>query len=122
MRRSLLLLVVSFLAVATALGQGKTQVNTLNKSVNSLTQTVTVHQDYNQQVNKQYVSSSSTQSYSTQNVKYYTNVDGQNVQSPTYYSTAPAGATALCKDGTYSFSKNRCGTCSHHGGVSKWLK
>ena len=33
----------------------------------------------------------------------------------------PAGATALCRDGTYSFSQHRSGTCSHHGGVAKWL-
>lgn len=55
-------------------------------------------------------------------VKYYTNSAGQKVQSPTYYKSAPAGASALCRDGTYSFSKNRRGTCSHHGGVAKWLK
>ncbi|MCR4848604.1 MAG: DUF3761 domain-containing protein [Bacteroidales bacterium] len=122
MRRFLLLLVVLFLAVATAFAQGKTQVNTLNKSTNNLTQTVTVQQDYNQQVGKQHTPSSSTKTTSTQKVKYYTNVDGERVQSPTNYATPPAGATALCKDGTYSFSKNRCGTCSHHGGVAKWLK
>lgn len=122
MRRFLLLLVIPFLVVATVFAQGKTQVNTLNKSVNSLTQTVTVQKDYNQQVSTQYVSSSNTKSTSTQKVKYYTNVDGEKVQSPTNYSTPPTGATALCKDGTYSFSKNRCGTCSHHGGVAKWLK
>jgi hypothetical protein len=33
----------------------------------------------------------------------------------------PAGATAICKDGTYSFSQTRSGTCSHHGGVATWL-
>ncbi|MCL5958996.1 MAG: DUF3761 domain-containing protein [Chloroflexi bacterium] len=36
-------------------------------------------------------------------------------------TTAPSGATAICKDGTYSFSQNRRGTCSHHGGVAQWL-
>ena len=36
-------------------------------------------------------------------------------------STPPPGATALCRDGTYSFSKHRSGTCSHHGGVARWL-
>lgn len=51
----------------------------------------------------------------------YINVDGKRVQSPTHYSKVPAGATALCRDGTYSFSKNRRGTCSRHGGVSRWL-
>src|SRR5438477_1449372 len=34
---------------------------------------------------------------------------------------APTGATARCRDGTYSFSKHRSGTCSHHGGVAMWL-
>jgi hypothetical protein len=34
---------------------------------------------------------------------------------------APAGSTAKCKDGTYSFSKTRSGTCSRHGGVAEWL-
>jgi len=33
----------------------------------------------------------------------------------------PAGATARCRDGTYSFSRHRSGTCSHHGGVATWL-
>jgi hypothetical protein len=36
-------------------------------------------------------------------------------------NTAPAGATAMCKDGTYSQSQNRSGTCSSHGGVSCWI-
>jgi uncharacterized protein YraI len=57
----------------------------------------------------------------TSRVRYYTNTYGQRVQSPTYYQTAPAGATALCRDGTYSFSRSRRGTCSHHGGVARWL-
>lgn len=33
----------------------------------------------------------------------------------------PAGATARCVDGTYSYSQHRQGTCSHHGGVAQWL-
>jgi hypothetical protein len=33
----------------------------------------------------------------------------------------PLGATAICNDGTYSYSQNRRGTCSHHGGVQQWL-
>jgi hypothetical protein len=33
----------------------------------------------------------------------------------------PAGATAQCRDGTYSYSANRRGTCSHHGGVLRWI-
>jgi hypothetical protein len=33
----------------------------------------------------------------------------------------PPGATAKCRDGTYSYSQHRSGTCSHHGGVAEWL-
>lgn len=29
-------------------------------------------------------------------------------------------ATALCRDGTFSYSLHRRGTCSHHGGVEVW--
>src|SRR5579871_5322683 len=36
-------------------------------------------------------------------------------------ASPPPGATALCRDGTYSYSKHHSGTCSHHGGVAKWL-
>lgn len=57
---------------------------------------------------------------SNKNIKYYINSRGNKVQSPTYYSSKPAGATALCRDGTYSFSQSRRGTCSHHGGVAQW--
>ena len=53
---------------------------------------------------------------------HYTNSDGNKVHSPAYSrSGVPAGATARCSDGTYSFSQHRQGTCSHHGGVAKWL-
>ena len=41
--------------------------------------------------------------------------------SPRTTAGAPAGASAQCKDGTYSMSKTRRGTCSHHGGVATWL-
>lgn len=48
----------------------------------------------------------------------YINVDGDCVRRP---SNDPTGASARCKDGTYSYSKNRRGTCSSHGGVAAWL-
>lgn len=51
----------------------------------------------------------------------YTNVYGNEVPSPYYAPSAPAGASARCGDGTYSFSQSRRGTCSHHGGVDEWL-
>jgi hypothetical protein len=57
------------------------------------------------------------------NDNYYTNSDGNQVHSPAYSNndSIPAGATAQCADGTYSFSQHRRGTCSHHGGVAEWL-
>lgn len=51
----------------------------------------------------------------------YINKDGERVPSPVFSDRAPAGATAQCRDGSYSFSQNRRGTCSHHGGVARWL-
>lgn len=59
-------------------------------------------------------------SYDSGDVDYYINSDGDTVQSPTYYDYVPSGATAQCGDGTYSFSRSRSGTCSHHGGVATW--
>jgi hypothetical protein len=51
----------------------------------------------------------------------YTNSKGQTVQRPENCSSVPKGATAQCRDGSYSFSQSHSGTCSHHGGVAKWL-
>ena len=51
----------------------------------------------------------------------YRNVDGVCVPRPTHAAAPPPGATAECKDGTYSFSKHHSGTCSSHGGVKRWL-
>lgn len=51
----------------------------------------------------------------------YVNSSGNTVCRPETSSTVPAGATAQCVDGTYSFSQHHSGTCSHHGGVAKWL-
>ncbi|WP_085130827.1 DUF3761 domain-containing protein [Mycolicibacter engbaekii] len=33
----------------------------------------------------------------------------------------PPNATARCRDGDYSYSTHRSGTCSRHGSVSEWL-
>ncbi len=49
----------------------------------------------------------------------YVNSAGVRVCRPS--STNTGGATAICKDGTYSYSQSRRGTCSHHGGVARWL-
>jgi hypothetical protein len=53
--------------------------------------------------------------------RFYINSDGDRVHSPskTYSGKRPAGATAHCPDGTWSFSRHPDGdwTCSHHRGV-----
>ena len=51
----------------------------------------------------------------------YVNSDGQCVHDPVTADSPPAGATAKCNDGTYSFSKHHSGTCSGHHGVAEWL-
>ena len=52
---------------------------------------------------------------------YYTNSEGHHVHRPVHARHVPAGATARCRDGTFSFSEHHRGTCSHHGGVAVWL-
>ncbi len=37
-----------------------------------------------------------------------------------YAAATAAGASAVCADGTWSFSQHRSGTCSYHGGVHWW--
>ena len=51
----------------------------------------------------------------------YINHDGVPVHRPARDNNGqPQGATARCRDGTYSFSQHHDGTCSHHGGVEHW--
>ena len=57
---------------------------------------------------------------------YYINSYGHQVPRPCGNSKTDAplpGATAICRDGTYSFSEHPYagGTCSHHGGVESHL-
>jgi len=52
----------------------------------------------------------------------YVNSSGHVVHRPAHaVGGVPGGASARCRDGTYSFSEHRRGTCSHHGGVAQWL-
>ncbi len=66
-------------------------------------------------------SQQSSQPSNLSNDNHYQNSDGNTVHSPAYSNTIPSGATAQCRDGSYSFSQHRQGTCSHHGGVAQWL-
>lgn len=60
--------------------------------------------------------------YLIDRTRHYWNIDGLRVSSGSVSaSSVPSGATARCVDGTYSYSRNRRGTCSHHGGVAEWL-
>jgi uncharacterized protein YraI len=84
------------------------------------------YQGYTGYIAKQYTRSASgynnnSAAHPTGEVKHYQNSKGHTVQSPTHYDKPPQGATAQCNDGTYSFSQSRRGTCSHHGGVKRWL-
>jgi hypothetical protein len=51
---------------------------------------------------------------------YYVNSSGHRVHRPVQAQSRPARASARCRDGSYSFSEHRRGTCSHHGGVAVW--
>jgi len=59
-----------------------------------------------------------------QNHGQYLNKSGELVHAParSLSGATPDGATAMCGDGTFSFSHSRSGTCSRHGGVGKWLR
>ncbi len=54
---------------------------------------------------------------------YYVNRDGETVPRPcgdVREEAPPDGWTAICRDGTYSYSRHHSGTCSGHGGVQSW--
>jgi hypothetical protein len=53
---------------------------------------------------------------------YYTNVNHVKVHIPVKTVQAPVGATGKCRDSSYTFALNHRGACSHHGGVSRWIK
>jgi hypothetical protein len=56
---------------------------------------------------------------------YYQNSSGQCVPDPSAGQAPggaiPAGVTAICRDGDYSYSTHHSGTCSGHGGVKRWI-
>ncbi|HET9986251.1 MAG TPA: MBL fold metallo-hydrolase [Longimicrobiales bacterium] len=41
--------------------------------------------------------------------------------APARSEAASTGATARCRDGTFSFARTHRGACSHHSGVAVWL-
>lgn len=44
------------------------------------------------------------------------------VPVPVPVPVMPSGATALCRDGTYSYAAHHQGACSGHGGVAQFYK
>lgn len=58
----------------------------------------------------------------------YVNSNGQVVPRPCGNwrdgGAAPSGATARCRDGSWSWSQhpNAPGTCSHHGGIESYVR
>lgn len=52
----------------------------------------------------------------------YTNVDGNQIPDPACLPKGKhvSGETAICRDGSHSFSQHHAGTCSGHGGVAQW--
>jgi Protein of unknown function (DUF3761) len=53
---------------------------------------------------------------------HYYNRDDSEVHQParTLDGLKPEGASAHCRDGTWSFSHTHSGTGSRHGGVANW--
>ena len=51
-----------------------------------------------------------------------TSTNAEQVNSPTGSTngSVPAGATALCNDGSYSYAEHLQGACSQHGGVKQF--
>lgn len=50
----------------------------------------------------------------------YVNSSGHVVPDPKCITGHQPGETAICRDGSHSFSEHRQGTCSRHGGVAQW--
>ena len=51
---------------------------------------------------------------------HYRNSDGFMVHRPDRVASAAFGrVSAVCRDGTFSYSRHRRGTCNFHGGVAR---
>lgn len=113
-KRKGFLVALAFLGLFTvSTAQYNDSPSTSTQPVKSYTNTLPTHQTQPQ--------IHATQDTGLSNDNYYTNSRGNTVHSPAYSATIPEGASAKCRDGTYSFSQSRRGTCSRHGGVATWL-
>ena len=57
----------------------------------------------------------------TYGTKPVSSTSGGTSTSTSSSSSKSSNATAKCRDGSYSYSQHRSGTCSHHGGVAQWI-
>lgn len=64
---------------------------------------------------------SSLQTTSQPASRCYRNANGECVPKPDTSTSLPGRAIAKCRDGTYSFSNHRRGSCAGHGGVAAWM-
>ena len=53
-------------------------------------------------------------------LRYYQNADGICVHKPT--AVPHEGATALCRDGLYSYATRGPDICANHGGIAELLR
>jgi hypothetical protein len=54
------------------------------------------------------------------NNRHYVNSNGVLVHSPSCGRASEGHETAICRDGSHSYSMHHRGTCSYHGGVAQW--
>ncbi len=59
---------------------------------------------------------------STTNLQPVGNAAATAAKAPDAGDTVRANATAKCKDGSFSMSKQHSGSCSRHGGVAQFLQ
>jgi hypothetical protein len=54
------------------------------------------------------------------NSGHYVNSSGVIVHSPSCGKPSEGHETAICRDGSHSYSMHHRGTCSHHGGLERF--
>lgn len=108
------------LAVIGALSSDNSTTGTVTNTSNTVVQVVNTISNVDTVVNTTPAPTKTEPAAQVAPNGYYENTYGNEVPRPYVAPSIPAGASAQCADGTYSFSQSRRGTCSHHGGVATW--